>query len=1393
MNTQTSYFKKALVVLMAVMMVFTMMPSIAWADGTETSSNGSSVSNIVASGTCGATSNAGGVASVTWTLTSDGVLKISGNGDMEDYKMSAPWLKGGNAAKIVNAVIEKGVTSLGQRAFYLCKNMQTIQLPTSLTKIGAFAFSTCSNLKKIELPENLTTIQGNAFAKCTSLSSISIPDSVTNLGNQAFTGCTELKSVRFGKGLAGMEEGASSIFFSKCSKLEKFVFPKEITAYPILWGSGHSKAVLICYTGTEEEWNKVSFVDADKKALKDAFMVYNYKEGESGKSETFTTQPQNAAYNQGAEAQPLTAAIGSAKEGTEYHFQWYKNSVDSTEDATTVWGSETSGLTSTYIPGTGAENIGATRYFCRVYSVKNGVLAETDSSTASVTVTKATFNFKGEGSEENPWLIQSGDDMAMLKRLVNGGESMKNKYFKMTADISLPANWTPIGCTKNGSADIDKGNNLNAFSGTLDGDNHKLTVQKGEKPLLGYVNGATVKNLKIYGEEINGYGLVNNFEGVDLSGSAIVIDNVKILEGTKTKKAGFLGGNITTNPFAGNSAGFTATIRNCEIEKGVTIGYGKDERMIGSFAGRMQGTIENCVSAADVYGADYVGGIIGTRDNAMGLCEVKNCTFSGSVNGSGKNTGGIVGGGYENSTAPNGVKVSIVCCNVDGMVNGNINVGGIIGADEYVAQSWGAYTFVGNTFSGKITGSENVGGIIGFYDSLNKFDNIAGNFYTKNCGATSGIGAVKYVDTNVKKPTQASGTTYINTEYSVSDCPKVAGCQWRTAHNRTDDPLGADKENLTKAVDSIPTEAFAYELGLKSGNVETEYLVGNAFDFGDAVFAAKMTDGTEKLINKKDIKVSGYNANSHTVQTVMLTYGYAQMEVQVAVKLDSTVVKKDKLSVGFTLLGESKHDSDTDKKVHGLAMGGLTPWTSGKYEVDLNATVWDLMQQVQQNNSNIIFEARGSQYGTYVYAVTYNGTTLGEFDNGKLSGWMYTVNGTHPEVGVGSRFLNDGDTVVFHYTDDYTKEEGSEKWNTPAGGAAGEEVKDVTTSGTAGSATTKAPTEVKVTEKKNADGTKETVAEVKVATEHQGEILKQAAEKKSTEIILEVSKADSKGADSVQLSLDVTFVKNVADKTDADLTVNTENGKVTLDQETIKTVLAETKGATITLEVSKVAKPTEVQKQAAGANGHLLKLTIKSGDKVISDFNKGKVKVVAEIVSKLLDKKVAAIHIADDGKIEQLAGKVLTIGGKKYYEFTTPHFSTFALVDADELGLDVAEEPQTDVKALTAKLTPVARSAKTAKKNVKVTVSLDKQDKAIIKELKDAGYTVKYRFYRSTKKAASYKSTVTKKTASYTNTSGKKGTKYFYKVQVRVYDENGKLTAKTALKQCRYAARVWSK
>ena len=145
---------------------------------------------------------------------------------------------------------------------------------------------------------------------------------------------------------------------------------------------------------------------------------------------------------------------------------------------------------------------------------------------------------------------------------------------------------------------------LNAFSGIIDGDGHTLTVPKGEQPLLGYIKGATVKNLKIYGEEINGYGLVNNYKGVKLQGSAIVIDNVRLLSGTKTLKSGLIGTciDISINGFAGCSAGFEVTIRNCTAEEGVIIGYDGTQSEIGTFAGRAICKIENCESYATVKG-----------------------------------------------------------------------------------------------------------------------------------------------------------------------------------------------------------------------------------------------------------------------------------------------------------------------------------------------------------------------------------------------------------------------------------------------------------------------------------------------------------------------------------------------------------------------------------------------------------------------------------------------------------------------------------------------------------------------------------------------------------------------------------------------------------------------
>lgn len=104
-------------------------------------------------------------------------------------------------------------------------------------------------------------------------------------------------------------------------------------------------------------------------------------------------------------------------------------------------------------------------------------------------------------------------------------------------------------------------------------------------------------------------------------------------------------------------------------------------------------------------------------------------------------------------------------------------------------------------------------------------------------------------------------------------------------------------------------------------------------------------------------------------------------------------------------------------------------------------------------------------------------------------------------------------------------------------------------------------------------------------------------------------------------------------------------------------------------------------------------------------------------------------------------------------------------------------------------MTLKALSAKTSKKNIRINVIASITDK-----LPDR-YTIKYKYYRSTKKISGYRLMTAKSENYYINTKGTKGkgTRYYYKARVAVYDNDGKLIAQTELKQCKYAARVWTK
>ena len=427
----------------------------------------------------------------------------------------------------------------------------------------------------------------------------------------------------------------------------------------------------------------------------------------------------------------------------------------------------------------------------------------------------------------------------------------------------------------------------------------------------------------------------------------------------------------------------------------------------------------------------------------------------------------------------------------------------------------------------------------------------------------------------------------------------------------------------------------------------------------------------------------------------------------------------------------------------------------GSYRVDgLNpdtATAWDAVRTAL-TSSGYSF----SGMGDYVASITDpDGVTLTDTDTPN-SGWLYTVNGELPDVYMGSYYLKAGDKILLYYTSDYKED--------PLAGTMipSDEEEVITVKDTSGVAITTTPAEITVSG---------STATATVKSENAAEAIKQAKENKSAEIVLNVAAADTKGAETVKVQLDTATVKSVVSDTDAALTVKTENGQVSLDREALTAIASEAKGTTITLEVVKVAKPTETQQKAAGTNGQVLQLIVKSGDKIISDFNKGKATVTVEISDGLKDKKVAAIYIAEDDKIEQLSGKTVKIDGKKYYTFGTPHFSVFALVDAEELGLEVNDEEQAKMEKLIAGVenTTLKASSKKAASGIKITWT------------KSKGYRMDYyEVFRSTKrysgfgKVAFYTTKNAKNPSKtyYVNTGKlKEGTRYYYKVRgVRILD-----------------------
>lgn len=225
--------KKLLSMTLVLCLVLALLPTAAFAadDG----------SAVVASGTCGAE---GDGSNLTWTLTADGALTISGTGDMmSQFNQVEPvWGRYVRTARIAS-----GVTTIGAGAFHRCAYLTSVELPDTLTAIGVGAFSECKSLSALTIPEGVTTIQRGAFTNCSNLVTLRLPAGLQTLADYTFAGCSKLVMMNIPEGITSVGE----CLFNWCTSLQTVSLPASLQSVGAVAFDGVPLQA-VCYPGTAE-------------------------------------------------------------------------------------------------------------------------------------------------------------------------------------------------------------------------------------------------------------------------------------------------------------------------------------------------------------------------------------------------------------------------------------------------------------------------------------------------------------------------------------------------------------------------------------------------------------------------------------------------------------------------------------------------------------------------------------------------------------------------------------------------------------------------------------------------------------------------------------------------------------------------------------------------------------------------------------------------------------------------------------------------------------------------------------------------------------------------------------------------------------------------------------
>lgn len=190
-----------------------------------------------------------------------GALVISGNGAMYDYDYYTDNKSPFEESDIKSVTIKKGVTRVGNSAFYSCESLKKVTIADTVKVIGEDAFSYCESLTSVKLsknlekiyyrgfyccraletitlPEKLKNIGGSAFYFCSALKSIDIPDSVTVINSSAFYSCDNLQTVKIGRAVKKIGINA----FGFCEELKEIAVNKNNKHFVVENGALSDKA-----------------------------------------------------------------------------------------------------------------------------------------------------------------------------------------------------------------------------------------------------------------------------------------------------------------------------------------------------------------------------------------------------------------------------------------------------------------------------------------------------------------------------------------------------------------------------------------------------------------------------------------------------------------------------------------------------------------------------------------------------------------------------------------------------------------------------------------------------------------------------------------------------------------------------------------------------------------------------------------------------------------------------------------------------------------------------------------------------------------------------------------------------------------------------------------------